>query len=854
MTHPIPFMKLNVKPKIPASLALLETLSYNLWSTWDKDAQRLFRRLDPKIFRQCDHNPVKLLHLVPEERLEELSSDRGFLYELEQVGEKFNSYLEYQGVYTDGSGKVRDIVGDHYIAYFSMEYGLHESIPAYSGGLGVLAGDYLKAASDQGIPLKAFGLLYKHGYFSQYINLEGMQHEEYKLIEWSTKPVRVLRKADGSEYRLAIAMTGRELQFRIWLIHVGRIELYLLDTDLPENPPDLRNITDILYDANRVTRIRQEILLALGGRKLMKELSFHPTIYHLNEGHSAFLILDRLRGLIVEGGHTLREAREIVYNSTVFTTHTPVKDGNEHFDREQVLHCLRWALDESGIPVDDFLSWGAIENDHANFWLPAFAIRFSRFVNGVSKLHCETSRQMWQKLYPQLYEKEVPIHAITNGVHIQSWASDQIISLFDRYIGPDYQHMAEQKAVWENIVTIPDSEVWEAHRQRKDQMISFIRTRVEESMIERGELVRTLRRTRNILHPEFLTIGFARRFAPYKRADLILEDPERLLNILRHPQKPVQFVFAGKAHPADDKGKRLIKRLIDFARENGVEDRFVFIEDYDINVARHIVQGVDVWLNNPIKPLEASGTSGMKAGMNGVLNLSVLDGWWPEAWNDINGWAINAGVSFSDVRMRRQMEANQIYEIIENEIREIFYDVDQTAIPREWVRRMKNSIFTIGMNFNMHRMLREYVDKFYVPGIENYEKLSENDFELMKKELAFEEAFTAQWERIQPLEIRTSGNSGQTLVTGSGIEISASVRFEEADHSLFTVEIFYDNGKDILFVPMDFQNLDEDGICHFSGILQVKGVGSQIVNVRIRPNSPHTGRLYRDYVRWFDVN
>jgi len=840
-------INLHVKPAIPAKLAALEELSYNLWSTWDKDAQILFGRIDPHLYRLCDHNPVKLLHEVLPERLAELAEDNGFLFELNEVHAKFQHYIHFAECEERG-----ELPAENVIAYLSMEYGLHESIPAYSGGLGVLAGDYLKAASDRCMPMVAFGLLYKHGYFSQRINLDGMQEESYHIIDWHTKPVRLVRDADGGVLLNSVVIEGREVFFKTWRIDVGCVRLYLMDTDIDQNEGDLREITDILYDANRDKRIRQEIMLAMGSYRLMQSLNIEPVIYHLNEGHSAFLILERLHDL-VKRGHTLPEAREIVTQSTVFTTHTPVVDGNEHFERHLVEYHLRGRVEETGLNFDEFFALGAIDGDAYNFWLPAFALRFSRYANAVSMLHAEVSRQMWRGLYPHLHEREVPIVGITNGVHLQSWLSGQMVALFDRYLGPDYLHRAEKETLWEKVRHIPDAEIWEAHRQRKEQMISFVRDRVEKGHKGRGQLYHSATRSRSILSPDFLTVGFARRFAPYKRADLILEDPARLLALLKHPQRPVQFVFAGKAHPADQKGKNLIRRLIAFARENGVEDRLVFIEDYDINIARHLVQGVDVWLNNPVRPMEASGTSGMKAGMNGILNLSVLDGWWPECWREDAqvGWAIHPGDHIADHAMRRRMEANQIYDLLENDVRDMYYDRDQSGAPQRWIAWMKNAVRLVGMGFNMHRMLRDYTQRFYIPGIDEIRRLLANDAEALKARLAAEQEIAAHWDAVSITGYSLGANLTNGLRSGDEIPVSAEVRLDGLRPNLCVVEVFY------LFSPTEppvqvALNLQkqEKGTARYQGAFRLRRTGFQEVGLRLRAVSPVAGGMMRQYVKW----
>ncbi|MCD4650551.1 MAG: alpha-glucan family phosphorylase, partial [Candidatus Cloacimonetes bacterium] len=736
-------------------------------------------------------------------------------------------------------------------AYFSMEFGLHESLPIYSGGLGVLAGDFLKAASDQGVPLIAFGLLYKYGYFSQRINLDGMQEERYSIIEWHTKPVRPLCN-DGIPILRNIRIDNQEVWFKTWIIEVGQVKLYLLDTDIPENPDDIREITDILYNSDKNKRIRQEILLAFGSLKLMKALDYEPTIYHLNEGHSAFLIVERLRHLIKEKGFSYREAREIIYSSTVFTTHTPVIDGNEHFDSHLIKRYIQPIVEETGISYNEFYQSGMINNDNSRFWLPALALRFARYSNVVSKIHGQVSRQMWQQLFPNLYNAEIPIKPITNGVHIQSWLSEQLTALFDRYIGPDYMHMAEKKSVWNNIKHIPNNEIWEAHRLRKEQMISFVRQHFVKSVNLSGEAHHAVQTPRNILHTDFLTIGFARRFAQYKRGDLILEDPERLLAILKSETRPVQFIFAGKAHPADEKGKKLIQNIITYARENNVEDRFVFVQDYDINIARHLVQGVDVWLNTPIRPMEASGTSGMKAGMNGALNLSVLDGWWPECYDGTNGWAITAGEAYENLEMRRRMEAGQIYSLIEDVISELYYDRDSANTPQRWISWMKNSMHSVGMNFNMHRMLREYVDMFYVQGIEHFTTLIENQHADLKQNLEKEDQLIQSWSKIKLKRYTVNHEAATFLRTGDILKIEADIDLDSVDDSLIAVEVFYLPGEDNNYFTSILhpdQKL-KGNVVRYRGSLAVKGTGTQRLAVRVRA-LPDIAN-YHHYIKWFE--
>ncbi|MBW1712887.1 MAG: alpha-glucan family phosphorylase, partial [Deltaproteobacteria bacterium] len=612
-----------VKPRIPESLKNLFELAYNLWSTWDQGAFKLFNRIDPALYRSIHHNPVELIHRLSTERLAELGKDPGFLFELDQVWQNFVTYQSFKGTYRTPQGQEEAFGPQEVIAYLSMEFSLHESIPIYSGGLGILAGDYLKAASDVGLPLVGFGLLYKFGYFSQRINPDGLQEEEFRENIWFLKPVVEVKDDSGEPVHIQVPLKGDKVWVKLWKAAVGRTSLFLLDCNLELNDPKRRSITDMLYDPERDDRIEQELILGRGSRLAMRALGIEPQVFHLNEGHSAFLIVERLRELMLEKGFSFEEAAAIIRHTTVFTTHTPVIEGNEHFDQDMVADYLKGDLEEMGLALDKFLPLGQVKAQERTFWLPALAIRFSGCVNGVSRIHAQVSRRMWGPLFDKHHPLEIPIHSVTNGVHLPTWLSQEMAYLFDRYVGPDYLHQAESPEVWDSVHSIPDDELWEAHMRTKRMTIAFIRRRLAAEMERKGFARSRIKEVENVLDPKALTIGIARRFAPYKRANLILDDPERLLAILNNEDKPVQLVFSGKSHPADLEGKKIILQVLKFIYEHHVENKVVFVEDYDFDVARHLVQGVDVWLNTPLKPLEASGTSGMKAGINGVLNLSV---------------------------------------------------------------------------------------------------------------------------------------------------------------------------------------------------------------------------------------
>lgn len=841
-----------VKPVVPDSLQPLYEISYNMWSTWDKEAERLFRRINPELFRSVKHNPVEFLHKLSAEDMAQLASDNGFLYELNKVYDKFKRYMTFEGYYTDENGNDIPAEKDEVIAYFSMEFGMHESVAIYSGGLGVLAGDYLKAASDTGIPLYGIGLLYTYGYMNQRIAIDGFQQEEYLENKWYLKAIKETVGEDGEPLLFPMKIKGKDVWIKIWEIDVGKIKLYLLDTSIPQNDLAARCITDHLYISDKHLRIQQEIILGQGGLKALDLLGIKPRIFHLNEGHSAFLILERMKQLVNVQKMPFEKARQLIIQSTVFTTHTPVIEGNEHFDESFIREYFKDDVEELGMTMDRFLQCGKVDNSRI-FWLPIFAIKYSKFRNGVSKLHGEVSRQMWKDIFPHMHDDEVPIDFVTNGVHLQTWLSMEITYLFDRYLGPDYMHKANSAKLWDGISVIPNNEIWEAHKRRKEQLITFVRKKIVQSLQRRGAPAKSIKRASNILNPQYLTIGFARRFATYKRANLLLQDPERLKKILTNPHRPVQIIFAGKAHPADVAGKTIIKDILNFANENNLEDHIVFVEDYDMDIARHMVQGVDVWLNNPIKPMEASGTSGIKAGINGVLNLSVLDGWWPECYNGTNGWAITAGDFYSDMNLKTSAEAQQIYDLLEEEITEKYYEKGESYYPEEWVEMMKSSIFSVGKGFNMHRMLTDYFNKFYEKEFKTLDLLESNNFKKIDEFMVMNKTFAEKWHSLSIKDAFTNIDS-HSVDSSENISVEVYVHLDSMPHEDVAVELFYCPDEDSCgIVMLDYVEKYGDNVAKYTGTFSLKGSGEQGYNIRIRPSNDFFFELYSQYVKWLII-
>ncbi|OGP34812.1 MAG: alpha-glucan phosphorylase [Deltaproteobacteria bacterium GWC2_65_14] len=738
------FRHFHIQPNLPEPLLPLKDLAMNLWFCWNWEAVQLFIRLDPDLWEKSYQNPVLMLGALSQNDLESAASDESFVANLRDVHARFIDYLKAPGWFRETYAAEKDFLA----AYFSCEFGIDEGLPIYSGGLGVLAGDHLKSASDLGIPLVGVGLLYQKGYFRQVLNQDGWQQEQYPVNDWFNMPVTIERGPDGKALTVDVEMGGETVNVRIWRVQVGRTPLYLLDTNVKTNSPAAREITETLYGGDREMRIRQEIILGVGGVRALKALGLSPTVYHMNEGHSAFLALERIRAVVAERGISFAEAGEQVYGSTVFTTHTPVPAGNEVFAAELVLKYFQPMAQQLGLSWQKFLRMGQAPGEKSHqFGLTILALKTAAFVNGVARLHGETSRKMWQHLWPGLPESEVPIGCITNGIHTRSWISHEMGDLFSRYLGPRFSVKPADHSVWERIDTVPSSELWGRHETRRERLVFFARKRIRTQLLRQGAGASALRAAEELLSPEALTIGVARRFATYKRAWLLFRQPERLVRLLTNPDRPVQILFAGKAHPQDQAGKEVIKAVIHFARDPRIRHRIAFLEDYDINVARYLTQGVDVWLNTPRRPHEASGTSGMKAAANGALNVSILDGWWCEGYAPDTGWAIGSGEVYADPEEQDQVEGEALYSLLEEEIVPLFYDRDRAGLPRGWIALMKSSMGKLGAYFNTHRMVQEYLEKLYLPAHRAGHHLGEDDFAAAKALASWRRVRTA-WPRV----------------------------------------------------------------------------------------------------------
>ncbi len=692
----------------------LWALARNLWWSWDHDCISLFRDLDPVRFRELNNNPISLLHEMPLADIERRARELMLHSRINYAYRRQQEYLQADRTWgASNAGVLRP----RPVAYFSAEFGLHESIPVYSGGLGVLAGDHIKAASDLAIPLIGIGLFYGQGYFRQQLDSTGWQLEDYRETDINQLPMEPAIGKDGVPVTIQIETRGGSIRAKVWRVKVGRCDLLLLDSNVEGNAPEDRELTSRLYGGDGRVRIRQELLLGVGGVRALKAMGVTPGVYHMNEGHSGFAVLEAIRTRMVEEGLTFDQAVPAVSREVVFTTHTPVPAGHDRFPADLLEEHLGPLRDGLGISHDHLMALGRENpgNHHEGFCMTVVGLKLSRRANAVSSLHGEVSRAMWTGLYPGRSEDQVPIGHITNGVHVPSWLAPQMFRLYDRHLGAGWNEHSGDPRTWEGIESVDDGELWETHLSLKSRLLDFVRRRAIEQSSRRRDPVELVERLGGVLSPDALTIGFARRFATYKRANLILRDIERLAAMVNDPKRPVQFVFAGKAHPRDEPGKRVLQEIANLMRDRQFFEKFVFVEDYDINVGRFLVQGVDVWLNNPRRPLEASGTSGQKVVLNGGLNCSVLDGWWAEAYDGLNGFAIGTGRTHTNMDVHDQRDGDDLYRVLHDEVIPLFYQRDRDGLPRGWIKRMKRTIRTLGWRFSADRMVMDYTLKNYVP-------------------------------------------------------------------------------------------------------------------------------------------
>ncbi|HEY1771302.1 MAG TPA: alpha-glucan family phosphorylase [Chthoniobacterales bacterium] len=835
------FQTYHVTPNLPEQLEPLREIVFNLWWTWEPSARRLFRHLDPELWHLTNHNPLRMLQLSRQARLTEVAQDKTFLRDLGEVHRAFKKYLARNDTYGK-KGPGHELKKP--VAYFSAEFGFHESIPNYSGGLGILAGDHCKSASDLDLNFVAVGLLYRHGYFKQQINKDGWQEAVSLNQNFHHLPIREVLRED-TIVRVAVPLLGREVHAKIWELHVGRITLYLLDTDIAENDAEDRLITAELYGGDLEMRMRQEIVLGVGGVKALIALGIDAEVFHMNEGHSAFLALERIRLCVTERNLDFYSALQLVASANVFTTHTPVPAGNDAFPREMMLRYFGDFAAELQIPFDELFRFGQTSTEPiASFSMTILALRMSRHANGVSKLHGAVSQSLWKDVWAGVPAHEVPITSITNGIHTKTWMAPEFSALYHKYLGNWEDHLTEPD-FWRGVIDIPDAELWETHQKLKLRLVQFVRDRVRARAERLGESPEAMRAINSILDPEILTIGFARRFATYKRGALLFSDPDRLERLLNDSARPVQFIFAGKSHPRDEGGKALIQEVYKLSRLPNFLNRVVFVEDYDTYIARRLVQGVDLWLNNPLRPLEASGTSGMKLPPNGGLNLSVLDGWWCESYNGKNGWAIGAEIEEGAIDFQNEVDAASLYQLLENQIIPLYYAKPDGKLPLAWLQLMRESIRSVTPMFNTHRMVKEYTERLYLPAASAQAEFTRDSYRAATVLSQWKAQMRRDWPQVRITDVQVSNQDRQNIQVGDSLRLSAKVHLGGVDPSHVRVEAYHgetENGS--LRNPSatalsEGGRIGDDGDYLYEGSISAAESGTYGFSVRVVPIYPH---------------
>jgi glycogen phosphorylase len=841
----------TVVPSIPPSLAALENLAFNLRWTWDHQTANLFSRLDPARWEATNHNPVLMLRSTDQVRLNEAARDPGYRRELAGADAELTAYLDADG--QEAGVKPR-------VGYFSAEFGLAECLPIYSGGLGVLSGDHLKSASDLNLNLTGVGLFYRNGYFQQRLRPDGWQEESYLDNDPASLPIRPALGKDGRQVTLSMAFPGRDLYARIWQVQVGRICLFLLDTDIEENTPADREITHRLYGGDRDTRIRQELVLGIGGLRTLDALGRRPEVCHLNEGHSAFLALERIRQLMEEKGLSFSEARTLAASSLVFTTHTPVAAGHDAFEAGMIDDDLGDYDRELGLSRSEFMALGRLyPNDEGEpFSMTILALRLAARSNGVSLLHGELSRRLWGGVWPGLSEEEVPIGAVTNGIHLGTWTAPELASLHEKIVIPsEWNGALETTTRTAAVAEIPARDLWERHERLRGELVHFVRARLASQLARQGAGPSEASRSVEALDPNSLTIGFARRFAEYKRATLLLRDPARLIRLVSDPERPMQIIFGGKAHPDDSGGKELARQLFQLTRSDELRGRIVILEEYDVGLARRMVQGVDVWLNTPRRPMEASGTSGMKAVANGALHIGTLDGWWDEAYRTGLGWAIGDRRAYDDPGYQDNLEANALYDLLEREVKPLFYDRDASGLPQGWIARMRASLGGLPPVFNTDRMVHEYLTRFYEPSALDVRRLSEDGLKPAREVAAWIARVEEEWEHVRVLRV---GGLNETIPAGSAFDVEAEVAVGALKPDEVEVHLAYgllDADGELsspTLTPLELHGSGSEG-GYVYGVQGVRGERSGRHGYAVRV-TPHHPRLPIPFplglVRWSD--
>lgn len=848
--------KINVITVLPEKFKRLNDIAYNLWWSWNPDAIDLYREIDLELWEKVGKNPVRFLQEVSKKKLQKKQEDLEYMNRLDGVVARFDSYMsENQAWFSE---KYPDYANKK-VAYFSAEFGLNEVLPIYSGGLGVLSGDHCKSASDLGIPFTAIGLFYKQGYFSQRINSNGWQETCFNDLNVSQLPILPALDENGNQYMINITFAGRTVYARIWKVQIGRINLFLMDTDVSQNNPTDRALTSRLYGGDHETRIQQEIFLGIGGIRVLDALGIHADVYHMNEGHSAFMGLELIRKLINEKHLSFSEAKNVVSNSAVFTTHTPVPAGNDVFPLYMMDKYFGDFWGQLGLSRYDFLKLGLKKSEDQNFNMTVLALTLAGRKNGVSRLHGKVSRNIFGDVWPDVPENDIPITHVTNGIHTLTWISPKIKDLYDKYLDPNWKKKIYDREVFKDIDNIPDEELWEVHRELKLKLILFVRDRLKLQKLANGESLESIRQVDTFLDPNALTIGFARRFATYKRANLIFRNLARIQKILNDPERPMQIIFAGKAHPADGPAHEVIKNINDIARQEGFYGKVILLENYNMTIARNLVQGVDIWMNNPRRPLEASGTSGQKVCINGVINFSILDGWWCEGYNGKNGWVIGDETEFDNENTQDNIDSESIYDTLEQKIIPLYYKVNESGIPSEWIRIMKNSIKSLIWNYSTDRMVQEYTERMYLPAIKGVEKMSLDNYSSSRALSGFYDYIGRNWHQIH-IYAEKSVNDLIDYKTSSEQEIvlNATVQMGEINPADILVEVYYGTIKNGSIVSAQSAEMNCEGKINeyqyrYGLNLKIEEGGEYVYTFRATPKHPDLiNRFDTGFIRWVE--
>ncbi len=850
----LPIHTFNVVPKLPEPLEPLREIALNLWWTWQPDARRLFRHLDPDLWHRTNHSPLRMLQLCRQARLQEVAADEDFKREMSAVQAKLRAYMKQKDTWGKSRAKKSPLSGP--VAYFSAEFGFHESFPNYSGGLGILSGDHCKSASDLDVPFIAFSLLYRHGYFRQQINKDGWQDSVQLNQNFSHLPLSEALDSEGKPLYVQVEVLQRTVSAKVWALQVGRIVLYLLDTDIPENVEEDRLITAQLYGGDLEMRIRQEIVLGVGGVHALHAMKITPSVYHMNEGHSAFLSLELIRRQVADYGNDFYSALQVVASGNIFTTHTPVPAGNDAFPLDLMRKYFGSYPAKVGIDFDLFVSFGQTRKDPVEpFSMTILALRTSRHANGVSALHGKVSQGLWKDVWAGVPEHEVPITSITNGIHTRTWMAPEFSAVYDKYL-PNWEAHLTDVDFWRGVYDIPDEVIWSTHQQLKKRLFDFVHERLRSQRLRLGESPEKLRSAGVLLDPEVLTIGFARRFATYKRATLLFSDPDRLVKLMNNAERPVQFVFAGKAHPKDEPGKRFIQEVYKFSRMPEFENRIVFLEDYDTYVGRRMYQGVDLWLNNPLRPLEASGTSGMKLPPNGGLNLSVLDGWWCEAYaqNRKAGWAIGEEIVDGSVDFQNEVDVASLFHILETQVVPLYYAKPDGRLPLAWIQLMRESIRSITPVFNTHRMVREYTERLYEPAAAAHTVLAASGGAKARALSEWKDLIRAAWPMVRVDKVEADV-FGQVQVAQT-IPVRAIVHLGSLSPKDVTVQAYYGEEYNCEILEPATANLElsaklDGGAYLYHGSVAASESGSYGLSVRVIPTHPHLTQAHElRLIRW----